>query len=758
MASRNGPRMHFHPTEAKPLAGYGAGTVYYVKVVTRGAKTRAKGTTRQAIDYITDGHDTRRDPGYSDAELAYVARMGEGWKTELEGGRVPLVGLGSLRGHTDEKRMAEELERACLPNIKRATPGYRSFTFTVPKEVSLFAEGHRDKAKAAIYAAVQEALDGIYGDMLYTAVAAIHTRNENDEIHHHAHVLVGKFAEDRATGKVYSLNSAAGGNTGRRQLAQLKALWKESLDREFKQRLGLSIEQRAPNAAPALVMPDGTRLEPLSRASRRLLEKDLAPWYAVPDKSGALVQRQLRLGAMDDRIFEIAAGERGAGWRPDAFKKMFPEQERFIARYEKRVETLKAIGYMTPDGRLTAEFRVHFALRHGVNTPELQRIRLDLASGEARDTSRDNESRRPDVAARQAETVHRRLERLGLTHADIDRADGAARSKRPTPELLRSIRIEAARQALSNPVRPLPRTKTIIRAFVDLQKARAQRVYLIVSGAATLRLGENKKLADKLLETARRDLFHAKERRLAQLATGLRPIFWAVKIAMPRNARRLEKAVERCSRLAYSQEIRRIQREEIRRAYLDWRKAFLDRPSPDARALYERGYAALQSLGRAEARVLRQWDGREEDLVRAVLAGARPQRAASPSLPQDQHEAAIRASQIGRLLMREDTAPRVESPSGISDADGFQRLTRRLHAFDIGSPFSSDRMRAVAPAELDRSLASFRDAGLLGDGPAWALKAGTARSLAQDLGRTIDRAVEADLFLTDALLKRRHNQ
>ena len=51
-----------------------------MKVVTRGATAlTAKGTPSQALAYITDGHDSRRDPGYSDAELVYVARMGEGW-------------------------------------------------------------------------------------------------------------------------------------------------------------------------------------------------------------------------------------------------------------------------------------------------------------------------------------------------------------------------------------------------------------------------------------------------------------------------------------------------------------------------------------------------------------------------------------------------------------------------------------------------------------------------------------------------------
>lgn len=755
MAGRAGPRMQFHPTEAEPLAGYGARTVYYVKVVTRGASTRVKGSPRQAIDYITDGHDLRRDPGYSDAELAYIARMGEGWKTDLEGGRVPLVGLGALRDETDERAMSRDFERACLPNCKRATPGYRSFTFTVPKEVSLFAEGHREDAKRAMYAAVQNALDGIYGDKIYTAVAAIHTRNENGEIHYHAHVLVGKFAQDRATGKTYSLNSAAGGNTGHVQLAQLKTSWKEALDKEFRERLGLTIEQRAPNAAPTLILPDGTRLESLNRASRRLIEKDLAPWYAVPDKSGPLVQRQLRLGAMDDRIFEIAAGDRAAsGWDGDAFRKMFPEQARFVARYEKRVETLKAIGYLTPDGRLTPEFRLHFAVRHGVNTPELQRIRLDLARQAARRAGNEKED---GGRSRSGERVRRRIERLGFGPEEFASADRAARAKRPTPETLQSIRIDAAKRALSQPVRAFPRTKTIIRAFVDLQKARVQRLYLLVSGAATLRLADNKKIADRLLKTAQRDLFYAKERRLAQLATGLRPIFWAVKVAMPWDPRRLEKAVERCSRLAYSQEIRRIEREEIRRAYLDWRRSFVERPAPGARDMYERGRVALEQLGRPEAAILKKWSGREEELVRAVYATARGAKSdATASLAADEYQAAVRAGQVGRLLAREQTAPDPKLPSRLTDSQDLVRVARRLHAFGIDARLSDNGLGAVAPAELARSLTAFRKAGLLDDGPGWTLNASAARSLAQDLARTIDRALDADRLVTDALLKRRN--
>lgn len=68
-------------------------------------------------------------------------------------------------------------------------------------------------------------------------------------------------------------------------------------------------------------MADGTLLELLNRPSRRQLEKDVAPWYAIPDKFGALEQRQLRLGAMDDRIFDVASGGSGAdGWDREAIE------------------------------------------------------------------------------------------------------------------------------------------------------------------------------------------------------------------------------------------------------------------------------------------------------------------------------------------------------------------------------------------------------------------------------------------------------
>ena len=90
-------------------------TVYYVRCSTRSSGASSKGTPEQAIRYITDAHDAERDPAYSYEELRYIARLDPGWKADLEGGRLPLVGLGALYGVHDQQTLAQEFGRACLP-------------------------------------------------------------------------------------------------------------------------------------------------------------------------------------------------------------------------------------------------------------------------------------------------------------------------------------------------------------------------------------------------------------------------------------------------------------------------------------------------------------------------------------------------------------------------------------------------------------------------------------------------------------------
>jgi hypothetical protein len=116
-----------------------------VKAATRGSGASAQGTPRQAIAYLTEGHDELRDPELSGDELEYVAQMDpegtareavtfiakaadpprgdpanaiayvgrheSGRKADLEGGRVPLIGMGVLAGVSNDAKP----ERASPP-------------------------------------------------------------------------------------------------------------------------------------------------------------------------------------------------------------------------------------------------------------------------------------------------------------------------------------------------------------------------------------------------------------------------------------------------------------------------------------------------------------------------------------------------------------------------------------------------------------------------------------------------------------------
>ena len=354
---------------------------------------------------------------------------------------------------------------------------------------------------------------------------------------------------------------------------------------------------------------------------------------------------------MDDRILQVAAGGRPAtGWNSAAFRELFPDQVRFIARYEKRVETLKSIGYLTPEGQLTPEFRLHFAIKNGMYTPELQRLRLESQTKCPRGAPPTG-APAPDRPLRVERQIRIRPSPRRAAWAfwdDIRRiqreAEHGGRPRNASEKSgskLFGARSSSPRRDCRGQDRP---------AGLHGFSSRTNSARLPIGPwRAVLPVRRDEKDRRQAPANRRARSFYAKEKRLAQLAMGLRPIFWAVKVAMPREARRLEKAVERCSRLAFSQEARRITREEVGRAYADWRKAFIERPTaeiqvraatgpaagspgidpksgptpPDglsgARAMYEKGYAALQALGRPDVALLRKWVGRKEDLLRAIF-------------------------------------------------------------------------------------------------------------------------------------------
>jgi hypothetical protein len=756
---------------------------YYVRVATRGSP--AKGSPRQALNYITDGHDARRDASYSDAELHYIARMDPGWKTDLEGGRVPLVGFGELAGEHDEGRLAQRFEDSCQPRHDLcATTGYKSITLTVPKEVSLYAEGHREEAKAAINAAVKNALDRAFPGFRYSAVAAIHTRNQTGEIHYHVHVLVGKFAHDIETGRLFSLNGKAGRN-GPSRVRDMKIGWTEGIDREFRERLKLGIEQKTPRSPVALVLPDGTRLEPLNRESRRMLEKELCPTFHKTTDDGLVVTSRFRWSAMDDRIFEIACGARGTRtWDGDAFKAAFPDKAHLVGSYEARVLTLKAIGYLSPTGAINSAFRVHFAARHGVLSPELQRVRIDLMRRLAKDATPKeprgaNTPLHPDqfwTNVQKYADLRHRIERLGYSKDDVANIFARAQAKKPTRDTLQRIRAVAeSRAAKMVPASTLPQTKTILRAYVDLQKSKVRRIYLVTTGMIQFwRLGEKLALARQIKKVAERDLFFAKEKRIAQVGRVLRPVIWLVRVAMPREARRLDQAVTRCARLAYQQQLRRAGREAIQNAYTRWRLEHIEKPIteikkqarvpqrpeqqelrprleaaqrkialPDvssAVVIFQRGFEATLSLGPKEKKTidqLRSWAGREVELVEQVH---RESKGEPSSLKPDEYAAAVRVGRVGNLLHMEAASNPPHIPPPLSDhKPDIERLAARLAAFRMPTPLTPQNLSALSAGQMGAHLAVARKVGLLDAGPAWTLKAAAARTFVQDVGRQLER-------------------
>jgi hypothetical protein len=748
--------------------------MYYVKVMTRSSGARRQGSPRNAIDYITDGHDLRRDPGYSDAELAYIARAGDGWKTDLEGGRVELVGAGALKDISDQEELAARFEGACQPwHDRRGTTGYKSFTLTVPKEMSLYAEGHREAAKSALYAAMRDALDAAFPGKDYTAVAAIHTRNEAGEVHYHVHVLVAKFARDRSTGAVRSLNSKAGGNTGAR-MHDLKRAWKAAVDLHVERELGVRLEQGAPYARPALVLPDGRRIAPLNRDGRRALDQMLSAKCA--EKLGGRARFRLN-DKMDGRIFELASAP--GGWSAAAFVEHFPAQARFLDRFEKRIETLKRVGYLTDDLHVTPEFRTHYCARNGIDTPELQRIRLDIASAANRESRR---TRTPVAvpslwqAVERFDSIRRRVERLGLSRQDLERIQSQAHRLKPTPENLRAVREALIEQELRST--RLPDSKhTVVRAFCDIQRARMQAFFLVTSGAARLRFGESKRLANELLRNAHRDYRAAKKQRLVRLARRFRPVFGLTRVVMPDTTAKLKRELERAAR----KRAMGLYSEFERQAKRAWRTgappaALSGMPANDLVAAEKRLNAAWHpqnsgtsmvapaSAGAKDANAVAQltdglrvlqtlepssqdvrafvarWVGHERELVERVLDSTKNQAGA---LPPHEYQIALRAGRVGYLLARERSFRAPGYPDTLSRlAPELARASARLRAHGAPDPFSARAVSALSPRALDRALGFLRDARVLSEGADWTQAAKQARSL----GTHLNKAIEDELL------------
>jgi hypothetical protein len=754
--------------------------VYYVRVKTRSSGAAARGSPAKALEYITDGHDERRDTTYSNAEIAYIARLGDGWKTQLEGGRVPLFGLGDLAQQSDQAVIAALFEQACQPyHDPRATTGYKSFTFTLPKELSLLAEGNRAEAERLMTEAVRRSLDRVFQGLRYSGVSALHTRNESGEVHYHLHVLVAKFAHFCDTGRRFSLNQPKFARLGPAALRAIKLAWKEEVDGLVKERFGVSVEQSRHCGPVTLLMPDGARLEPLNRDSRRVLDIALRPMVSGTSRDGhATAPRPFEIKVMDDEIFEVAAGMKGvARWNREVFQDLFPAKAKFIGRYDKRAESLKRVGYLTSEGEITPAFRLHYAARKGPLLPELQSLRIELARELTKDPATARGGKKPkleQVVARHREV----LQSLGILGVPTTSA-AAGRSKpepprtslvdRPSPSdepreaqaAPRDARLASTRNDLSDPadrmwaavdrlehlrrrlerldLRPAdvgmafaaadalrPTKENLARARAAQRPVGPRRgpAFLRGLGGAVAMPADQETRDMQRLGMALGGFFQVNaHNRRPQVSH--RPMFNSVTVSrrLAQTPTLLQHALARLFPIA-----RFDARKLIVAPFLARQVQAAERKLPrevpaEAKLLLTRGIEVLEQHQPSRIRAIAAWKSNPARLAELVVQQARGE---ARELSVEQYSAAVRAGQVGRLLQRERAelaAPKsVRPPPPISTdrmASELRLLAARLKAHALPDDFVRQFERHGAAEKL---LASFREQRLLSPGPAWTLE------------------------------------
>jgi hypothetical protein len=233
------------------------------------------------------------------------------------------------------------------------------------------------------------------------------------------------------------------------------------------------------------------------------------------------------------------------------------------------------------------------------------------------------------------------------------------------------------------------------------------------------------------------------------------------------------------------QQLRKAEREHIKKAYDRWHADFIKKPLADLKkeskdlaqpqeqatrptlerakaalqladasaavAVFRRGHAALaDGNSKADLSILQPWLGKEDQLVAEVYARSKGEPS---SLDADQYAAAIRVGRVGQLLTAAEAAPGIDVPDAFADEKtDIERLAGRLHALGLRHPLSATNLTALAPVELRQQLDKARDAGLLSDGADWTRNVAGARSFTQQLTREIDQAKSVERLLEDRLI------
>ena len=325
--------------------------MYYVRCNTRSSGASAKGTPAQALR-VHHRRPRQRARSFLLARRAALHRAPGSWLEARPRRRARAAGgLGALHGCVDQAELAREFVEACQPyHDRRGTTGYLSYTFTMPKELSLVAEGHpvearrghvRGPAEDARRRLPRQGVQGRHGH----SRAQRGGRGPLPRPRSHRKVRAGSARErgrfrstaqrreHRASARVGA--AQAGLEGGPRRRAEGAA--------------GLTVTQGAPFARPALTLADGTYVPALNRESRRVLDKHLCFRLSDGDSVGGRHVQELPLDALRPDHLRAGRGE-GPGVERGCLRELFPKLAPRLKTYESRVATLKRIGYLT-DGR-----------------------------------------------------------------------------------------------------------------------------------------------------------------------------------------------------------------------------------------------------------------------------------------------------------------------------------------------------------------------------------------------------------------------
>jgi len=297
---------------------------------------------------------------------------------------VTLYGHGVLRGQSGVKEMMPIFQDYCVPpkqpNIHgqlrptRGTPGYKENTLTLPKELTLVCETDKGKTRRAVTAAIDQMLEAVYEGKDIAAVSAMHTKNKVGEPHLNVHLLVGKFGQRRDNEKWGSLNYAGFyDDKNAKDAAKIRGFWTKFIILELQKEFGVTVSFDEKGKCQ-VTTKERVPIEALTKATRR--ERQIA--YAeskaprIQGKKGAMIP--IKINMMDAKILETAA--RDILGR-DSFVALFPSYQNTYHTIEKRIETLKSVGFLNDNLRPTNEFREYAEIVFGWK-PEYGQLKADV--------------------------------------------------------------------------------------------------------------------------------------------------------------------------------------------------------------------------------------------------------------------------------------------------------------------------------------------------------------------------------------------